>query len=137
MELADAVVITKADKGNEKTAKHAQINYKNALHLFPKNKNNWIPKVLTCSSIENKGIDKTWDTIESFRQHNIENGWLKENRNNQNLFWFYEKLNNLIESNFYGKKGIKNEIEKIIIDIEKEKLDPFNAASKLFNQNES
>lgn len=137
MELADAVVITKADSGNEKRAKNAKINYKNALHLFPKNKNNWLPRVLTCSSIENRGIDEIWEAIKDFKHHNTANGWLKENRNKQNLFWFYEKLNNLIKNNFYDKEGIKTEIKTILNEIEKEKLDPFNAASKLFNQNES
>tara|TARA_Y100000591_G_scaffold142539_1_gene122472 strand:- start:1343 stop:2362 length:1020 start_codon:yes stop_codon:yes gene_type:complete len=137
MELADAIAITKADSGNEKKAKNAKLNYQNALHLFPKNKNNWIPKVLACSSIENKGIDEIWKTIEEFQQKNEENGWLIENRNKQNLFWFYEKLNQLIKNEFYNKKGIEFEIKNINKKIKTGEIDPFNAASKLFYGNKS
>ncbi len=137
MELADAIVITKADGDNERKAKSAKLSYKNALHLFPQNKNNWIPPVLTCSSIENKGIDETWKIIEAFKHHNIVNGWLNENRNNQNLFWFNEKLNQLIKNEFLNKKGVKAEIDDIKKKILSGKIDPFNAASKLFHKNES
>ena len=113
------------------------MSYKNALHLFPKNINNWIPTVLTCSSIENKGIDETWKTIEAFRHHNVVNGWLNTNRNNQNLFWFDEKLNQLIKNEFLNKKGVKVEIDDIKKKMLLGKIDPFNAASKLFHKNES
>ena len=51
MELADSIVITKADSGNELPAKKAKIAYQNALHLFPVNKNGWRPSSLVCSSI--------------------------------------------------------------------------------------
>ena len=132
MELADTIAITKADGENEKKAKNAKLSYKNAIHLFPKNKNNWTPIVLTCSSIENKGIDEIWKTIEKFRKHNQENGWLMQNRNNQNIFWFYEKLNQLIKNEFYNKNGIQSEIKNINKKIKEGNIDPFNAASKLF-----
>ena len=74
MELADAIVITKADGKNIQNAKNAKLAYENALHLFPKNKNNWSPKVLTCSSYDGKGIDSIWDQINNFKEHNITNG---------------------------------------------------------------
>ena len=56
MELADGIAITKSDGGNEKIAK-LQKSYQNAIHLLPA-KNHWITEVITCSSIENKGIAK-------------------------------------------------------------------------------
>ena len=53
------------------------------LYIFPSSKNNWTPPVLTCSSLENRGIDKVFEMINSFETHNIENGWLQKNRQKQ------------------------------------------------------
>ena len=58
MELADGIAITKSDGGNEKIAKIAKKSYQNAIHLLPAKENHWITEVITCSSIENKGIAK-------------------------------------------------------------------------------
>ena len=136
MELADAIVITKADGNNIQNAKNAKLAYENALHLFPKNKNNWSPKVLTCSSYDGKGIDSIWDQINNFKEHNITNGWLHENRQNQNLFWFYEKLNQLIKSEFFNNDNLQKNLQKLVSDVKAGKKDPFNAASELFSSYE-
>ncbi len=137
MELADAIVITKADGNNIQNAKNAKLAYENALHLFPKNKNNWSPKVLTCSSYDGKGIDAIWDQINNFKVHNLTNGWLHENRQNQNLFWFYEKLNQLIKSEFFNNDNLQKNLQKLVSDVKNGKKDPFNAASELFSSYES
>jgi len=137
MELADTIVITKADGNNIQNAKNAKLAYENALHLFPKNKNNWSPKVLTCSSYDGKGIDSIWDQINNFKEHNITNGWLHENRQNQNLFWFYEKLNQLIKSEFFNNDNLQKNLQKLVSDVKAGKKDPFNAASELFSSYES
>ena len=57
MELADGLIISKADGNNITNAKNASQAYKRALHLFPSMDNGWIPKVSVCSAIENTGID--------------------------------------------------------------------------------
>ena len=52
MELADSLVITKADGDNIQNAQNAKQEYLRALHLFPPMENRWTPKVSTCSSLE-------------------------------------------------------------------------------------
>ena len=74
MEMADALSITKADGDNLIKSKTAVGDYKHAIHLFPAKKNNWIPKVLTCSALENTGVQEIWNTIESFVNHCVTNG---------------------------------------------------------------
>jgi LAO/AO transport system kinase len=69
MEMADALVITKADGDNVKRAKEAQADYQHALHLFSDAASGWKPKVLTSSALENKGIKEVWDTILNFKDH--------------------------------------------------------------------
>ena len=137
MELADGLLITKADGDNITKAKMAKSNYQNAMHLFPGAKNNWIPKILTCSSLENKGIDVTWDMINSFKEHTEKNGWLAANRQQQRYFWFKEKLDDLIKSDFYEKNNIRDQIKQLKNQIDCGDLDPFNAAMQVFNNYES
>ncbi len=133
MELADGLLITKSDGENIKKAKVAKSNYQNALHLFPTSKNNWIPPVLTCSSLENQGIDKVFDMMNSFEKHNIENGWLIENRKKQRYFWFKEKLDSLIKTDYYRNNIVQDQILRLNKEIENGEIDPFNAAIQVFS----
>jgi LAO/AO transport system kinase len=66
MEMADAIVINKADGDNIKKAKLAKVEFQRALHLFPATKSNWTPTVATCSAYTKEGIDDVWNTIERY-----------------------------------------------------------------------
>ena len=83
MEMADTIAITKADGDNLNRSKIAVNEYKRGLHLFPSKKNKWIPRVLTCSSYENKGITEIWNTIDSFMNHCITNNHLRKTGRNK------------------------------------------------------
>ena len=136
MELADGIAITKSDGENEKNAKIAKNSYQNAIHLLPAKNNNWIPNVKTCSSVENKGIAEIWKSLEKFREHCSENNWINNNRSKQDVFWFHQKLNQFLIEDFLSKDNIKEKVKKMEESVKKRNLDPFTAASKIFN-NES
>jgi LAO/AO transport system kinase len=136
MELADGIAITKSDGDNEKNAKIAKNSYQNAIHLLPAKNNNWIPNVKTCSSVENKGIAEIWKSLEKFREHCSENNWINNNRSKQDVFWFHQKLNQFLIEDFLSEDHIKEKVKKMEESVKKRNLDPFTAASKIFN-NES
>ncbi len=100
MELADALVITKAEGDNFQKAKNAALEYKRALHLFPAMENGWIPQVSTCSSLENTGIADIFETINRFDAQMIASGWKAENRKQQNTYW----LHHIIKEELGNKK---------------------------------
>jgi LAO/AO transport system kinase len=131
MEMADAVVITKADGDNFQKARNASTEYQNALHLFPPNNNNWYPPVLNCSSIENKGIDEVWATIEEFTNKMQANNYWKTNRQNQNIDWFYAYIRESLETQFFDNQAVKENISKIEADILSGKLLPIQAGNRL------
>ena len=133
MEMADAIAITKADGDNLNPSKIAVNEYKRGLHLFPSKKNKWIPRVLTCSSYENKGITEIWDTIASFMNHCITNNHFEKNRKKQAQFWLHESIQEQLGSHFYKHPKIKaklNDLEKAVVNGE---LSPFVAAQQLLN----
>ncbi len=102
MELADALVITKAEGDNLQKAKNAAMEYKRALHLFPAMENGWTPQVSTCSALENKGIDKVWDAITTYDSQMSASGWKNENRKKQNIYWLHHIVKEELGSKQYN-----------------------------------
>ena len=86
MEMADMVVINKADGDNVRMSEMARLQYQNALHIFPLSESGWSPVVSTASAIKNIGIDNVWDEVKSYKTLVDENGYFSKNRND-NLTW--------------------------------------------------
>jgi LAO/AO transport system kinase len=132
MEMADALVITKADSGNEQKAEIARREYANAMHLFPPRSNQWIPQAMTISSIERKHIDKVWECIDSFINQNTINGSIEAHRNQQNAFWLNETLKELILNDFYAHEVVLEALKKNEILVQKGALSSLEAAEQLY-----
>ncbi len=92
MELAHALIITKADGDNCQKAKNAALEYKSALHLFPAMENGWTPQVSTCSALENTGVEQILETITKFDAQMLSSGWKIKNRKDQNNYWLHLKI---------------------------------------------
>jgi len=90
MEMADALVITKSDGENRRMASRAKAEYKSALHLFPPSPTGWYPPVLTCSALEDKGINEVWEVIEKYWKDMQVKGHFEAKRQQQQLFWMHE-----------------------------------------------
>lgn len=132
MEMADALVVTKADGDNLQKANTAAAEYRQALHLFPENQNGWIVPSFTCSSITGENIDRVWKTILSFDNHVITNGWKDQNRKNQNRKWLTESLNQMILTKFYDSEKMKSELEVAFLKMEEEGIGFFEVAEDLY-----
>jgi LAO/AO transport system kinase len=134
MEMADAILISKADGDNVKKANLARLDYKNALHLFPPNDNNWIPKVETLSTYENHGIKKTWEIIKTFEKQTKDNGFFELNRINQQKYWMNETLKEHILNDFFGNAEVKALIEDTQIKLIKGEITSFQAAELVYQK---
>lgn len=110
MEMADALVINKADGDNVKKARLAQLEYKNALHLFPPSESGWIPTVNTCSSLNNSGIEEVWAIVENYQELTKKNGYFQKRRQNQELKIFFESIGEKLKDNFYSNPEVKNQL---------------------------
>ena len=132
MEMADALVITKADGENIKRANLARREYKNALHLFPPKSNQWTPAATTCSSIDKTNIEEVWKIVESFENHTKLNDSFESNRKEQDKFWLKETLEEMILSGFYSNDNLLAELKNIQQAITDGKESSFSAAEKLY-----
>ena len=134
MEMADGMVITKADGTNTDKAKIARGEYARALHLFPPTESNWIPEVLTCSSTENKGIKEVYEMIDKYKRHTITNHFFETKRANQTKQWLHQTINDTLIERFYSNSTIKEEILKIEKQLEQNLINPYQAAMDLFKK---
>lgn len=131
MEMADAIVINKADGENRQAAKKARAEYQSALHYLPPAPNEWQPQVLTCSSVENQGIDNIWRLIENYFSLVKKNGWFTKNRSEQNLHWLHQKLNFLIREKYFNNPDFREALKSAEDQVRKQHISPASAAQKL------
>ncbi len=134
MEMADAIVINKADGENIRKAEQAKNEYQNALHLFPPTPSGWIPKVLTCSSLVKTGIDEVWKVINEFIEKQKSNKFFALKRKEQAKYWMYESINESLKNNFYQQDNIKNKLKFFEENVLQGKMNSFLAARMLLNE---
>ncbi len=138
MELADALVITKADGDNLAVANRARMEYQNALHLFPPTGTGWFPPVLTCSALPDAqgkpiGIPEVWQMIREHQQLTTQNGYRDHRRQQQQLTWFRALVRQRLESQFYARPGIRDQLASLDEQVLAGTLLPAPAVEQLFS----
>lgn len=133
MEMADGIVINKADGDNINRAQLAQAQFRSALHLFPTPPSGWTPEVLCYSGYYELGIDKVWDMIDRYFDFVKNNGYFERRRREQSRYWMFETIDAELRRRFYDDPEIANRL----IDYEKRVLanrtSPFSAAHALLD----
>jgi LAO/AO transport system kinase len=132
MEMADAIVITKADSGNEKLAEKAKIQYKNALHLFPAKESNWIPETFTCSSVQESGLNEIHHSIETYFNLAFNNGWYSENRKNQEVKRLNDLMKDKIIERFFHNFKNEERFNQLKNEVIEGNLSSYEAIDQLF-----
>lgn len=133
MEMADHILINKADGDNLKEAKRSAKEYKNAIHLFPPNEAEWEVPVDLCSALKKTGIQESWKKIEDYVTKAKSSEWFHENRKRQVVKWFHERIHDKLEEQFYSKPEVKEEIKKREEMISSRKISVRKALDGLFN----
>ena len=131
MEMADAIIINKADGDNIKKAQFAKVEFNRALHLFPAKKSGWTPKTATCSAITSEGIPEVWNTITEFINLTQTNSYFFQKRKEQNQFWMLETINDQLKSHFYNNTAIQQLLESTKKAVQNDEISPFAAATIL------
>jgi len=133
MEMADAIVINKADGDNIKRARLAKTEFNRALHLFPAKSSGWQPVVSTCSAITKEGIDEVWQTISDYLQLTKGNNYFFDKRQEQNQYWMMETINEHLKNDFYNHPEIISQLEQNKKAVQSNELSPFAAAVNLLD----
>ena len=110
MEMADSIIINKADGNNIQRAELAKAQLQTALHFFPPHESGVMPKVMTCSAYERTGIDAIWENILHYCSETQQNGYFDVRRAEQSKYWMYETIDEQLRNHFYQsqKENFKN-----------------------------
>ena len=133
MEMADALVITKADGANLDKAKAARSEYAHAMHLFQASDSGWIPRTQICSSTENKGIDDVYKMIEEYKFFTSATNFFQQKRKEQQFDLFLHTIDEQLKQKFYSDPKINSEIEALRLNRSGEMIQPFSLAKKMLD----
>ena len=133
MEMADGIVINKADGDNLERAKLAANQFRNALHLFPAPESGWTPRVLTYSGFYNLGVKEIWDMIYEYIDFVKANGYFDYRRNEQSKYWMYETINEHLRDSFYHHPRIEALLGRQEARVLQGDLTSFTAAKQLLD----
>lgn len=134
MEMADAIVINKADGNNIQKANRAQAEFTNALHLFPPSRSGWSPGVSTCSSLYQTGISEVWDMIRAYNEFVSGNGFLSERRKEQSRHWMYESIRDGIYRHVFTDPTMQKELRALEDSIAAGEITSHMAATTILNK---
>jgi LAO/AO transport system kinase len=131
MELADLVVINKADGSNGSAADRARHEAKNALHYFPASPSGWTPRALTCSAQTGKGIAELWSCVLEYITLTRANGWLSRTRREQTRSWMHEIIQQGLKQQFESHPAIQERIRALEQEVLQGRTTSFRAARTL------
>lgn len=133
MEMADAIVINKADGDNIQRANLAKAQYTSALHLFPPTPSKWAPLALTCSSFTKEGIDQVLATIDDYIEKTNKNGYFRQHRMEQAKYTLLEYLNKATLDLFYSNPKVIEEYQRIEQEVVLGVKSPYAAGAELIS----
>lgn len=134
MEMADGIIINKADGDNLDKAKLAQAHFRNALHLFPTPESGWTPEVLLYSGYYEYGIKEIWDMVARYIDFTTKNGYFQHRRNEQSKYWMYETIDEQLKSKFYNNPKIQEELKIYEKQVLNSQISSFIAAHKILEK---
>ena len=131
MEMADLVVVNKADGDNLPRAKAARQDIQRALHFFPELPSGWIPEAVMASSLESSGMEEILDVISRFTQHVQANGYFAEHRKEQSRWWLKETIQHLLNDLFFNQEEVKDKLVQTEQDVISQQVSVTEAARQL------
>lgn len=108
LELADALVVNKADGGNEIAAQRAVRDYRAALSLTAPANPSWVPPVLAVSAIEGTGLDQVWEQIQAYYRVVTDSGELADRRAVQQVRWMWAMVEDRLRDRLRASPEVAN-----------------------------
>ena len=128
VELADAIIVNKADGDLAAAAERAAREYRNALHLLKPTSDHWTPPVLRCSALTHSGIDKVWETVSSYNQVMTQSGEIAARRSHQAVAWMWSDVRDNLLGMFRSHPAVVKRLETLEREVANGKQPPMAAA---------
>jgi len=133
VELADLIIVNKADGDLVNAAKSVASDYSSALRLLQSSPTQWTTQVITCSSTEEKGISDIWEIVLQFRNSLTEDDLFDKRRMQQALSWMRRELDDLLFNDFYSSEAVNSVIIEMEDKVKSGLKSPAQAARELLS----
>ncbi|WP_433743038.1 methylmalonyl Co-A mutase-associated GTPase MeaB [Falsibacillus pallidus] len=134
MELADAIIVNKADGGNIKLAQKTKSEYNQILHFLQPATKGWTTRAYTCSALQYTGIEEIWDIIVSFMESTKKSGVFIGRRQSQAKEWLYSSIHDRLSQAFFQDERIKKTLPSILKQVTNEERTVSSALEYLFDE---
>ena len=134
VELADLVLVNKADGDLLAAATRAASDYAHAFRLLRPRSNHWRVKVTTCSALQGKGIAECWDLASEFRSALTDAGEFDRNRARQARAWLWDEVSATLMARFQASPALSNRLESFESEVQSGALNPSVAAERLVHE---
>ena len=131
MELADMVLINKADGDLATAARHSAADYRSALTLIHPRTHGWRVPVLTCSALCGGGIGEVWEKIGEFKTTVTESGEFEQRRAKQAKSWLWSEISEGLLAAFRQQESVSGRMEQVETEVSAGRLPPTLAAAEL------
>jgi LAO/AO transport system kinase len=133
MELADLVVVNKADGELAAAAGRTQSDYQNALHLLRPKWRAWTPTVLSCSALEGRGVAEVWQAITDQQAIVVASGEAEAARADQALAWMWSEVQDTLVDSLRRDPGVAELMGPLQADVAAGRITPAAAARRLLD----
>ena len=130
LELADAIVVNKADGASEALARTTQQHYRGAMSLLSHD-GFWEPRVMTCSALHGLGISEVWETITAFAEEAHANGAFEGARAGQNFSWMQQLVDEILRSSLSSHPAVQGALPAIEDAVRSAQQTPLAAAQQI------
>lgn len=132
MELADAIIVHKADGSNKQTAQKTVEEYNRIFHFLQPATKGWETRAHACSSLTGEGIENVWNVISSFAKKGKSAGTFEERRKGQARQWLYSMITDMLEYQFFHHPNVKNQLPRLENEVMAGETTVANAVERLF-----
>ena len=133
-ELADLVLVNKADRELESVAHQTAADYANALRLMRARTPDWSVPVATCSALDETGVEAAWAHIERYRELVSKNGSLASRRAEQARGWLWSEVSETLLSTLRGDSSLRAWVEEIEAAVMRGEVPPPVAAARVLKE---
>ncbi len=131
IEMADLLVVNKADGELAAAARRTANDYQAALRLLRPASENWAPEVLQCSALERTGIAHVWRAICRYREALTKSGEIAARRAAQAQAWMWNEVNEALATSLRAHKGVRRKVAELEAEVAAGKATPSAAAHAL------
>jgi LAO/AO transport system kinase len=133
MELADLLIVNKADGDLAAAAERTASDYAHALRLMHALHQDWQPSVVKCSALKGQGVDQVWDKVQAFRKATAKTGEFETRRREQAKNWLWQEVNDGLLERLKSDPDLADRLARLETKVTQRKASPAAAARSLLS----